>query len=385
MKILLTGIETNNKGAELMLYAILQEIERKFPNAVVYIPPTRVKQGLGYVNTTLDFRYTTNPVISKIITKLRVRKIFKIMNIPLWFLFNLDIVKDADWYFDGSGFAYGDQWNLTDENIRELEYKLTILKNRGCRIIILPQALGPAIRPTTKRVLSVLSQKSSVLMPREQVSYQYVMESGVVDMNKVRVFSDFTSLVKGVFPSRYQSLKNGVCIIPNMKMISQGKISYENYLDLLVAIIKEAHKSGHPVYLLNHEGRNDEILSYKCQESVGGNIEVVTGLNALEVKGLIETAYITITSRFHGLASSLNSCVPGLATSWSHKYEELFRDYGITNSVLPLDNKKKAAEMVRFLLEPENNAAVRQHLCQQVVNVKKLTNDMWNLIWSISQ
>ena len=33
MKIVLWGVETNNKGAELMLYAILQEIERKFPDA----------------------------------------------------------------------------------------------------------------------------------------------------------------------------------------------------------------------------------------------------------------------------------------------------------------------------------------------------------------
>ena len=37
MRIVLSGIETNNKGAELMLYAILQEIERKYPNAEVFV------------------------------------------------------------------------------------------------------------------------------------------------------------------------------------------------------------------------------------------------------------------------------------------------------------------------------------------------------------
>lgn len=37
MRIVLSGVETHNKGAELMLYAILQEIERRFPDAEVFI------------------------------------------------------------------------------------------------------------------------------------------------------------------------------------------------------------------------------------------------------------------------------------------------------------------------------------------------------------
>ena len=37
MKYVLNGVETNNKGAEIMLYAILQEIERRDKDAVVYL------------------------------------------------------------------------------------------------------------------------------------------------------------------------------------------------------------------------------------------------------------------------------------------------------------------------------------------------------------
>lgn len=35
MKVVLSGVETNNKGAELMLYAILQEIERRSPGSTI--------------------------------------------------------------------------------------------------------------------------------------------------------------------------------------------------------------------------------------------------------------------------------------------------------------------------------------------------------------
>ena len=38
MNIFIDGIGTHNKGAELMLYAVLQELERKLPNANVLLP-----------------------------------------------------------------------------------------------------------------------------------------------------------------------------------------------------------------------------------------------------------------------------------------------------------------------------------------------------------
>ena len=47
MRIVLNGVETNNKGAELMLYAILQEIERKFPDAEVFMPYLALRRGFG--------------------------------------------------------------------------------------------------------------------------------------------------------------------------------------------------------------------------------------------------------------------------------------------------------------------------------------------------
>ena len=94
MKIVLSGVETNNKGAELMLYAILQEIERKHPDAIVYIPYSDIRQGLGYVTTSLDFRFTP---LSQFIYKTHLVRVFRQLHLPLKWLYKANIVKHADY------------------------------------------------------------------------------------------------------------------------------------------------------------------------------------------------------------------------------------------------------------------------------------------------
>lgn len=382
MKIVLSGVETNNKGAELMLYAILQEIERRFPDAKVYLPFSSMKQGLEYVKTDLDFRPTP---FSRFVYECHVNGIFKRLHLPQKILNRTSIARGAAWFIDGSGFAFSDQWNLGDARIEMWENILTALYDDGCRIVFLPQAFGPVEKPNTKKALTLLSKYADVLMPREKISYNYLERSGIVDMKKVRAFTDFTSLVEGDFPPQYEHLRSGICIIPNMRMIDKGTISFEDYIQLLISIIDEGKRSGHTVYLLNHEGIKDEELAHKCKERIGGGIEVVTGLNALEVKGLISSAYLVVTSRFHGLASALNSGVPSLATSWSHKYGALFQDYGLSDCVLPLDNIAEAVAKVSSFIERSKNEAIRTHLSLQVPKIKVQTREMWNLVWGLPE
>lgn len=92
---------------------------------------------------------------------------------------------------------------------------------------------------------------------------------------------------------------------------------------------------------------------------------------------------MVVTSRFHGLASALNSCVPTLATSWSHKYEELYRDYGLEGYVLPLDNTDVTISRVRELLDMKENQRIRQHLAVEVSKIKAQTREMWKYVWNL--
>lgn len=380
MKILLSGVETNNKGAELMLYAILQEIERRFPGAVVYLSPYRIKQGLHYIKTNVDFR--TWP-FDKVVTKLRLRKIFQKCHLPYGLLPHMYALRNVDYYLDGSGFAFSDQFNISNSRVYSEKGLLSFLSKHGCKNVFLPQAFGPFEKSITKKMLSVISEYASLIMPREKVSYKYLEASGVVDMKKVKLYTDFTSLVGGVFPSKYEYLRDGICIIPNSQMINKGAISMEAYLDLLKEIVSCAGKTDRRVYMLNHAGWQDKDLCNTIKQLITDDIEMVTDLNALEVKGLLSSAYLVITSRFHGLASALNSSVPALSTSWSHKYEELYRDYTLDNYVLPLDNKEDALKMIMELLEDKENTRIREHLRKQDQLVKEQTRRMWDTIWNL--
>lgn len=380
MKILLSGVETNNKGAELMLYAILQEIECKYPEAVVYMSPYRIKQGVKYIKTNVDFRMWP---FEKAVTKLKLRKIFQMFHISYNLLPDMCALRDIDYHFDGSGFVYSDQFKITKSKLFKEKELLKYLSKHGCKNVILPQAFGPAEKLLTKKMLATISEYASIILPREKVSYNYLEGSGVVDMKKVKIYTDFTSLVDGVFPGNYEHLRDGICVIPNSQMINKGAISMKAYLDLLREIVSCANDTGRKVYMLNHAGWQDEKLCNTVKQLVADNIEVVTGLNALEVKGLIGSAYLVMTSRFHGLASSLNSCVPALSTSWSHKYDELYHDYALNSYLLPLDNKEEALKMLMRMMEEKENTRIREHLNNHITKVKGQTRDMWDIIWAI--
>ena len=384
VKIVLSGIETNNKGAELMLYAILQEIERKFPEAEVYLPIFAVRQGLSYVNTNLKLKDKPCSSLKKMARKFHFPGILRRLHLPYLFLDDVFPVKDVKLFIDGSGFAFSDQWKLSNYTISYWEAILRGYHGQGTKIVFLPQAFGPAEHPNTKRAFALLSKYADLIMPRENVSLSYLQKHHV-DNSKLYKFTDFTSLVKGIVLEKYAHLKNAVCVIPNLRMIDKGIITLEDYVSILMEVMQSSMNKGFNVYLLNHEGIGDERLSYECSKRLGNRIEVVTGLKALEVKGLIASSYMCISSRFHGVASALNSCVPCLATSWSHKYEELFSDYGMENSVLDLKDLDACLSKVNEYLDKGNNKKIREHLALQVPRIQNETREMWNLIWDKCQ
>ena len=381
-KVTLSGVGTINTGAELMLYAILQEIERRFPDTIVYLHENSIRQGLDYIQTNLELRYKPIQKFQHQYKRFHIRGIANYLHIDQVHLDDVYAIKGTDLFIDASGFLVSDQWNYNEYYVKKWDLLLKRNKAVGAKIIFLPQAFGPINNDNTKKLLSSINIYSDIIMPREKVSWDYLNSSGIVDMNKVKLHTDFTSLVEGIFPDQYNHLKDGICIIPNLRMVDRGTMKMEDYLRLFESIINTAKEKDKPIYLLNHEGYDDEKLAYQIQLSAGKDIEVVTGLNALEVKGMISSAFLVISSRYHGVASSLNSCVPCLATSWSHKYKELFKDYKQHECVLPLDNINLVKQKIRNYMDDNINQTIRVSLQKVKPLIQKNTQDMWEEVWN---
>jgi polysaccharide pyruvyl transferase WcaK-like protein len=375
-KIVLSGVGTINKGAELMLYAILQEIEYKFPDAYIYLPDA-VPQGYNYIKTNLVLK----PRFPLWLNKFHIQGIMERLHLPFYNNFiNNSIIKGADYFIDASGFLFSDQFNLGKDDFNFWAKQLSAYRRQDTKIVFLPQAFGPIENDFTKKIIKVINEYSDLIFVREQASYNY-LESLNINMDKMKIYPDFTSLVHGIFPAKYEYLKDGICIIPNSKMVEQGIISLDQYVKMLSEIINICSKLNHKVYLLNHEGIGDEKIMIACKSHLGEDIELVTGLNALEVKGLIGSAYLCISSRFHGVASSLNSGVPCLATSWSHKYKLLFDDYKQQNCILDTNQQESYSNKIISLLNEENNFSTRGSLLKEKqFNIEK-TKKMWANVW----
>lgn len=382
MRIVLSGVETNNKGAELMLYAILQELERAYPNSEVFIPKNMVKQGLNYIKTSVKLRYLPQNKIPAFFSKIKVTSILNHLGYYSSYLNDCCPIRNVDYFIDGSGLLFSDKRIKNNTTAIVWGAKLKKYHNRGTKIIFLPQGFGTFNKECTKNAILQLDKYADLIFAREKVSYQ-MLNDLVENKSKVKLYTDFTALVDSSRPQGYEHLKDKVCLIPNRQMINKGVVDRCKYFEILHEIIDTCMSRGHSVYFLNHEGPLDEQLANDYNKAYNTNIEVVSGLNALEVKGLISTAYLVISSRFHGVASSLNGAVPCLATSWHHKYAELFADYNQSDCVLNLEDKQAMESKISEYLSTDTNSRIRQELKTVKPLIVQQNRDMWKLIWSL--
>lgn len=376
---ILSGVETINKGAELMLYAILQEIREKDPEAIVYLPTARMPGGLQSVRTSLDIRELPHHGFVSRVAKMRITGALN--RIGLWsdFLNEVKPVPGADFFLDASGLHFTDQMGFEKPMIRYWNRILDHYHRQGTRIVFLPQAFGPLEKETTRQAVHALDENADLIFARDQVSAVY-MKNILKHPEKLHLARDFTTTVNGIGREDLDTLKGKVCIIPNYQMVRKGVMDKESYVSYLASLADALEKAGHACYFLDHENDAPKVLT---DSRISGKYPIVTGLNALEIKYVIGGASLCITSRFHGAVSALNCAVPCLATSWNHKYRELLAGFGQENCLLPVDRPETSIEMALSMLEEHRHGEIVRCLQEKAGDLQKENREMWDLIWSL--
>lgn len=373
MKVLIDGVGFVNKGAELMLYSVVQQLKKRLPNALMVLPIS-----VFYENPSYCIKNHIVPMQKASGKMKRFAKSFvyrNLLNKP-WYVTpdQIDVVLDA------GGFQFSDQWKTSDQDVKCKTRYYASFSKENRKIVFLPQAFGPFKENYSRQMMKSVYGFADAIYAREKVSYDYLKEL-FPDGNKIKQCPDFTCLSKCdkrktvILPDDY------VLIVPNSRMITHTEQSVSSdYLSFLKEIILFMVEKGENVVLLNHEGEDDEKLLDEINQELPQKLLLLSNLDALEVKRIIGAAKLLISSRFHGVVSGLTQGVPTLCTSWSHKYFELMKEHKCEANVLNVNDIQKSKSIIQQALEHPKEYASKEGCLNEI---KKRTERMWNEVFSL--
>ena len=364
-----------NRGDWLMFEAILQEIRQRFPSALIGVPESTYLK-----NEAIYHKKGVLPVITATGKQERFREFLTKTGAFLKHRIPPLYAKDIDLLLFSPGFRFSDQFGEASEaKIKQDQKYFEGFAKKGRKIVFMPQAFGPfQLEGSRKHILS-LKPFIDHIYAREQVSFQNLMEP-LPDATNISISPDFTCSFKPEsYPLPFPN-KGYVVIIPNRQMLVRSASGIASkYCDFMLSAVRHLKSIVENIIFLNHEGKDDLGVIDFLNASIDNSGLVLKNLTAGECKSVIAVAKFVLTSRYHGLVSSLTEAVPTLCTSWSHKYQELVEELGCPNSCISLSDSNAISVINDIIQRPASYTAVPDKLD----SFRKKVSAMWEEIFSL--
>lgn len=378
MYIEIRKVEFINKGAELMLLAILDQMRERYQDAVFTSATTHAGGQLPFDRVVgcgmypkfshrLLGRDLGGDLLGLIPRRFRER-------------YGLIVESEVDVVIDASGYSYGDPFS--PRRVTELARAAARWKRQGKKLILLPQAFGPFSRRETRRAMRRVVDLADLVFARERRSMEYLVELAG-ERENIAVYPDFTILVDGELPAAFDPDRHRVALIPNSQMLAKTSTEEsDRYIPFMETVLDRLVQKCAAPFILIHESDRDRELADRIRVR-HPTTPVLQVDSARSIKGVIGACRATIGSRFHGLVSALAQGVPSLATGWSHKYGELFQEYGCPEQVLSLqisDQALKAA--IDRLIDEKTYDERTRVLIGKSREMRPLVQSMWDRIFA---
>ena len=349
------GISGENRGAELMLHAIVGQLGAR---CRLSIPPQ-----------SAPFELRSKYQLSQTLHDYRLPKAFTAAGnlVPSRYrqLYGLVRSRDISGVLDASGYAYGDPFTLRRIE-RELAYAEGWAKRRIPQVL-LPQAFGPFTDTRKSAAAKRRLNLASLIFARDERSKLHLE---VLDLDVVvKVCPDFTSSVAlDVAPNPTVGDKVGMLIV-NSKLFESLFMSREGYNHLLMSYRNALARQGlRPVWLV-HESRDANLTRDLARVN---NDEVIFSLSPITLKQEIGRADFLISSRYHGLVGGLSQNVPSISLGWSHKYEALLEDFGVAHW---RNRDEEPEEHVNRVISDQVGVSV---MSRRRYDIEKAVANMWD-------
>jgi colanic acid/amylovoran biosynthesis protein len=297
----LRGAHFRNKGAQLMLIAMVEGLRRIRPDADLVIAPThrspyldRASLGLYQKVWLQKAGIQWGPLISACL--------------PQLFKDAYGLVDDrrVTTVLDASGFAYSDQWGGT--HTAELASAADRWVRQGTRLILMPQAFGPFQLRRNRSAMQRVAGMATAIFARDDVSLAHLQSIlPAADTDKVRLAPDFTALVASRPCSDWPVPAGGACLIPNKRLIDKRGIGPEQYAALFRSVARMARQADLSPFFLVHEGPEDAALVEAINRSLDSPVPVLAPSARASTGWSAPCRNTSRPSRSAG-ATSTNSC-----------------------------------------------------------------------------
>lgn len=281
---------------------------------------------------------------------------------------------------DCSGYAYGDVWSTHRVEERIDYYRR--LKQQGSLVIMLPQAFGPFEEPAMRKCATELLGLCDLVYARDDISLGHLRKLGL-GPRIVGTAPDITHLLEGTVPEDPAAWRGCVCVVPNARMLDRTSPEVsERYTQFLLQTLRLVRERDLEPFLVVHE-KNDLPLAEKIRDTIDFPVSIINE-DALISKGILGACHAVVGSRYHALISALSQGVPTIGTSWSHKYSELFGDYGCARYLVsPADGTAEIEAKVAALLDPARRKEIARNLSEKAQVQKGKVDAMWTQIESL--
>ncbi len=374
-KIYIDNLGFQNRGDELMIQSVLEQIHQYRPDAQILVRDKVFEQ-----NPTYCIKHKLYPLDLTNTTGVKASGIYaRVVN----FLLRDEWIcrpQDVDMILDCRGYHLADCW-IKDEGYAIYLRNYYKQFSKKCRkMVLLPQAFGPYSNTASQKAIDVVYHEADIVYAREQQSFDY-LRSQFQDTEKVRIVPDFTCLCNAESSSSIMlPKKQYVLIIPNSRMVDKTEANVSDaYMKFIIEVVEYLSHEGESVYMLNHEGRDDEQLLCQINEQIENPLPILTNLSGAEIKALIKDCKLLISARYHGVVSGLTQGVPTLCTSWSHKYAELLQEHECEENMMDVRDIESAKRKIHDALQRPTSFSSKQG-CEEVIEGK--VKDMWGEIFN---
>lgn len=386
MIIELFGAGFQNKGAEMMLRVATAKIPRLFNQKVAIVTDPVIGSYEERAQLKLFQVFPLRGWQSKKYFKflLKIQEISSLL-FPLRLLkrYGLIPLNKIDALIDISGFAYSDQWGevLSHNFLALAKY----YKGNNKPVIMFPQAFGPFENREVKNIFTKALQYVDLVFARDKQSYEYVKQ--IIDKpEKLYLSPDITLFSDKVFHLKEIRSENKkyVCLVPNARMLDKGEDQWkEKYIEVLQRVSKIIISNNVELKIIIH-AQGDENLVDNVKEKLTDNekqlVQTISESDALKLKQIIGGASFIIGSRYHSLIAAFSHGVPSICMGWSHKYEQLYKDFGVENYVIRAKDSHVVEERVKSLLNEKEAQKINNKINNTLKNLEQKDEEMWKMV-----